>query len=126
MIFHISAISTAVPASAMRRSAAALLMILGAAPAAAQSLADLASAEAARRAGVARPAKVYTNDDLVAKSAKPPDPAAEAEAAKHEAAIPAAAIVRPTAPLPCRRVVSEKPHAGAPDQTERRHRRRRR
>jgi len=61
----------------MRTLFAALIVALGLAHAAtAQSLADLASAEAARRATVAKPARVYTNKDLL----DPPRDAGEAAA----------------------------------------------
>ena len=59
----------------MRTLFSALIVALGLPHAAmAQSLADVASAEAARRATVAKPARVYTNKDLL----DPPRDAAEA------------------------------------------------
>jgi len=76
---------------------AAFLLALGFAhTAGAQSLADVANAEAARRASVAKPAKVYTNKDLAdpATPEKPPEPPAPPAAP-----IPAAAEpVEPTPP----------------------------
>lgn len=64
---------------------AAVLIALGAVPASAQSLADVARAEAARRAAVTTPGKLYTNDSLKRDSEYPtagePAPAAEQPAA---------------------------------------------
>lgn len=53
--------------------AVTLLLTAGAAQAAAQSLADVARQEEARRKAITRPGKVLTNDDL--RSVTPPSPA---------------------------------------------------
>ncbi|HEX6210817.1 MAG TPA: hypothetical protein VF136_08575 [Methylomirabilota bacterium] len=64
--------------TAMARLLAALLTLVLAAPVAAQSLADIARREEARRKRVKSPSKVITNKDLrpVPRSATPPAPVA--------------------------------------------------
>jgi len=57
----------------------------------AQSLADVARAEEARRQDVAKAKKVYTNNDLKPDSSRPAPPPAAAGAAKPDTAKPAAA-----------------------------------
>jgi hypothetical protein len=74
----------------MCRSLSACLLVLAlnaAAPARAQSLADVSRAEEARRKSIKNPSKVYTNKDLT--SVPPPSTAAEpsADAAATEAAV---------------------------------------
>ena len=57
--------------SMMSRALLAILLVTGAGWAQAQSLADVARTEAARRKTVDAPAKVYTNDDLRSDFTKP-------------------------------------------------------
>lgn len=86
--------------------ALAALVALGPSLAAAQSLADVARAEEARRKVVTKPAKVYTNDTLTAdftSSATPLPPPAAAPTGETPAAAPAApaggqAAAAPAAP----------------------------
>jgi hypothetical protein len=93
---------------------AIVLVAVYAGPALAQSLADVAKAEAARRKNVEAPSKVYTNDDLKSDFTKPASapaappatagtpaegaaaakPAAPAQAANGAASAPAAAPAR--------------------------------
>ena len=67
----------------------------------AQSLADVARAEEARRQDVAKAKKVYTNNDLKPDSSRPaPPPAAATGAATPDAAKPAAAAPAASAAAP--------------------------
>ena len=63
----------------------------------AQSLADVAAAEAARRQAQTTPAKVYTNDDLGSQQGGSPAPAAAASVARapEGSGKPAASISKP-------------------------------
>lgn len=83
--------------TSMRRfSVLAVLIALGAAvPLSAQSLADVARAEAARRAAIKTPGKVYTNDSL--KGEPGAAPASEAAPATGPAAAAAAPQATPKA-----------------------------
>jgi hypothetical protein len=58
----------------------AVALVLGAAVAAAQSLADVARQEEARRKKISAPGKVYTDDDVKTDGLPPPAPAAAAPA----------------------------------------------
>jgi hypothetical protein len=55
-------------------AAAGVVMMVMAVPAGAQSLAEIAKKEADRRAAVATPGKVYTNDNLIPDFTTPPQP----------------------------------------------------
>ena len=75
----------------LRFSFALILLLVFAASAGAQSLADVARREDARRKQVRKPSRVLTNKDLKpSETPSPPPPPAEAKApAKTEAAAPA-------------------------------------
>ena len=88
------------PGTGLSAAAACVVMVLMAAPAGAQSLAEIAKKEADRRSTVATPGKVYTNDNLIPDFTKPPQPPAEPPAAAapqqspaHTGADPASAPV---------------------------------
>lgn len=74
-------------------AAAGVVMMVMAVPAGAQSLAEIAKKEAERRATVAAPGKVYTNDNLIPDFTKPlqPPPAAPEAAAAEPGPAPAGA-----------------------------------
>jgi hypothetical protein len=76
-----------------RACIAIVLLMAGAGWAQAQSLADVARAEADRRKAVVAPGKVYTNDDLRPDFTRPapPPPAPGAAADPHGSGAPAAA-----------------------------------
>jgi hypothetical protein len=64
-----------------RFAVAALMLATGAAPLPAQSLADVARQEEARRKAIRQPAKVYTNKDLVSVPSPSPQPQTASSAA---------------------------------------------
>jgi hypothetical protein len=72
----------------MRTGFWAVLLVLAAGAAEAQSLADVARQEAARRAAITRPGKVYTNESL--GSAATPRPAPATATPEGAPAVPAA------------------------------------
>lgn len=73
---------------------AGAVVVLAGWPATAQSLADVAKKEEARRAGVTAPAKTYTNSDLK------PDPTRSGAAETRAVASGAATTTTPAAPAP--------------------------
>lgn len=85
-----------------------MLAVLGSATATAQSLADVARAEEARRKTPKRPSKVYTNDDL-GRSANAPAPAVVAATAE-----PASGTAGSPAPPASKPVPGAKPAETAP------------
>lgn len=91
------------PAMILRITLAIVFFVVGAGWVQAQSLADLARTEAARRKTVDAPAKVYTNDDLRPDFTRPASPStasAESSTAAPSADAPGEPAGEPATPAP--------------------------